>query len=271
MDTAYKDGFTHAGKFHADDVFSAALLNLLFPGINIHRVQSVPAEAKGIVFDIGLKEYDHHQPDSPVRDNGIAYAAFGLLWRTFGGQILGEEEAARFDARFIQPLDLNDNTGAYDPIADVIDSFNPTWNHQDMSEDEAFHSARILAQTILEKQFEKINSHTIAYQHIVDTYSLDEEILVLSQYLPWEKAVENTPVKYVILPSKRGGYSIRPVSRKDYFPEPWRGCQKELASLTQIPSARFCHKSGFLCAVGTLEDAKKLCLLAMSEEWKIFI
>lgn len=75
---------THGGKFHADDVFSAALLRLLRPDIRIHRGFQVPEAFEGLVFDIGLGPFDHHQQDAPVRENGVPYAAFGLLWREFG-------------------------------------------------------------------------------------------------------------------------------------------------------------------------------------------
>ena len=72
--------FTHGGKFHADDVFSATLLLYLNPEIVITRGNRVPENFAGIVFDIGRGRYDHHQKDSRVRENGVPYAAFGLLW-----------------------------------------------------------------------------------------------------------------------------------------------------------------------------------------------
>ena len=103
--------FTHSCKFHADDVFSAALLLYLNPEITITRGSRVPEDFDGIVFDIGRGRYDHHQKDSRVRENGIAYAAFGLLWEELGSEILGEELAQKFDEAFVQPLDNNDNTG----------------------------------------------------------------------------------------------------------------------------------------------------------------
>ena len=74
--------FTHSGKFHADDVFSAALLLYLNPEITITRGNRVPEDFDGIVFDIGRGRYDHHQKDSRVRENGIAYAA---IWASLGG------------------------------------------------------------------------------------------------------------------------------------------------------------------------------------------
>ena len=38
------NGFTHAGKFHADDVFATALLQILRPDIKITRGFVVPDE-----------------------------------------------------------------------------------------------------------------------------------------------------------------------------------------------------------------------------------
>mgnify|MGYP000526703625 FL=1 len=89
--------FTHSGKFHADDVFSSALLLYLNPEITILRGNKVPEDFDGIIFDIGRGRYDHHQKDSRIRENGIPYAAFGLLWEELGTEILGEELAAKFD------------------------------------------------------------------------------------------------------------------------------------------------------------------------------
>lgn len=66
--------FTHGGKFHADDVFSAALLLYLNPEIQISRGNQVPEDFDGIVFDIGRGAYDHHQKDSRIRENGVPYA-----------------------------------------------------------------------------------------------------------------------------------------------------------------------------------------------------
>ena len=128
---------THGGKFHADDVFSTALIKKVNPGINIVRTFEIPDDFDGIVFDIGFGKYDHHQEGADVRDNGLPYAAFGLLWRDFGVTVLtgagclpaqAAKEAARFDEGFIQALDHSDNTGYQNQLADVISDFNPSWD-----------------------------------------------------------------------------------------------------------------------------------------------
>ena len=75
-------------QIHADDVFSSALLLYINPEISITRGNSVPDDFTGIVFDIGRGEFDHHQKDSRIRENGVPYAAFGLLWEAVGADIL---------------------------------------------------------------------------------------------------------------------------------------------------------------------------------------
>ena len=46
-------GFTHGGKFHADDVFATALLRILRPDFAVTRGFEVPEGFEGIVYDIG--------------------------------------------------------------------------------------------------------------------------------------------------------------------------------------------------------------------------
>jgi len=102
-------GFTHGGKFHADDVFSTALLQIVRPDIQVTRGFVVPDDFDGIVYDVGGGMFDHHQEPRETRPNGVPYAAFGLLWQVLGAQLVGEHQARLLDENFIQPLDLNDN------------------------------------------------------------------------------------------------------------------------------------------------------------------
>ena len=97
----------------------------------------MPDDFTGIVFDIGRGEFDHHQKDSRIGENGVPYAAFGLLWEAVGADILGEELAVKFDESFVQPLDNNDNTGEKNELATLIGNFNPSWDYEGGS-DEAF-------------------------------------------------------------------------------------------------------------------------------------
>ena len=82
--------FTHGGKFHADDVFSAALLQIVRPDVRIQRGFEVPEDFEGLVFDIGDGMFDHHAEPRETRPNGVPYAAFGKLWRGLGPGLVGE-------------------------------------------------------------------------------------------------------------------------------------------------------------------------------------
>ena len=62
------EAITHNGRFHTDDVFSAALLKILNPQINIVRKNSVPEGYSGLVFDLGDGQFDHHGPRSQFRE-----------------------------------------------------------------------------------------------------------------------------------------------------------------------------------------------------------
>lgn len=264
--------FTHGGKFHADDVFSAALLLYINPEIVISRGNKVPEDFDGIVFDIGRGRYDHHQKDSRVRENGVPYAAFGLLWEVLGKEILGEELAEKLDESFIQPLDINDNTGEKNELATLIGNFNPPWDAKGGS-DEAFFQAVSVAGMILENKFERYRGNARADQRVeqvLEEHNPKERILVLPEFIPCQKALAETEIAFVIFPSNRGGYCIQPQKReysmnyKCSFPSQWLGLEgEELVKETGLSSAVFCHKGGFLMTVGELEDAKAACKKAL--------
>lgn len=101
----------------------------------------MPDDFTGIVFDIGRGEFDHHQKDSRIRENGVPYAAFCLLWEAVGADILGKELAVKFDESFVQPLDNNDNTGEKNELATLIGNFNPSWDYEGGA-DEAFSGGK---------------------------------------------------------------------------------------------------------------------------------
>lgn len=121
-------GLTHPAKFHADDILSACLLRLVNPNIEIVRSNVIPTDFSGIVFDIGLGDYDHHQFDAKVRESGIKYAAFGLLWKDLSYLFMDDIHAELFDAAFISEIDRCDNGPDTNLLSSSLELFNPTWN-----------------------------------------------------------------------------------------------------------------------------------------------
>ena len=276
--------FTHGGKFHADDVFSAALLLYLNPEIQISRGNQVPEDFDGIVFDIGRGAYDHHQKDSRIRENGVPYAAFGLLWEALGAEILGEELALSFDETFVQPLDNNDNTGEKNELASLIGNFNPAWDAEGGT-DEAFFQAVSVAGMILENKFERCRGNERADRRVEEILAEQEraikageipaenrQILILPEFVPCQKHLSETEIAFVIFPSNRGGYCIQPQKReyslnyKCSFPPAWLGLEnEELEAASGIAGAVFCHKGGFLMTTETLEEAVQAAKISLAE------
>ena len=178
------NGFTHAGKFHADDVFATALLQIVRPDFRVTRGFAVPEDFDGIVYDIGGGMFDHHDEPRQTRPNGVPYAAFGLLWRMLGPGLVGERQARLVDENFVQPLDLNDNTGEQNSLCDAIGFFNPVWDSKD-DPDACFAQAVAVAKQILEKQIASANGVNRADDRVRQAYEASRDgIVVLPCYLP---------------------------------------------------------------------------------------
>ncbi len=283
----YPYALTHGGKFHADDVFSTAFLKMLVPKLSVRRVFTVPPEFRGIVYDIGLGEYDHHQDNAPVRENGVRYAAFGLLWRAFGRELMKkgvpedalEAEVRRFDEKFICPLDLDDNTGCGEPIADIIGQFNPLWDSTDKPDD-CFMRAVAFAKIILENKIAGIFGIYRARKLVLSALERADggDIVTLEVYAPWRSVLIESDAKFVVYPSQRGGWSAQviPVSAEDNmprcpFPESWAGKPaSELPGISGVSGLRFCHHARFLVSTNTQAQAKEACRIALAKAamWK---
>ena len=237
------NGFTHAGKFHADDVFATALLQILRPDIEITRGFTVPDDFDGIVYDVGFGMFDHHQEPRETRPNGVPYAAFGLLWRVLGPGLVGERQARLIDENFIQPLDLNDNTGEQNSLCDAIGFFNPVWDSKE-DQDACFFKAVAVAKQILENQIASANAVNRADEKVQQAYKNSRDgIVVLPCYLPWKNGLYKTDALFVVYPSQRGGWSAQCVTDhktkrpKLPFPQSWAGQPQEVIE----------QKSGIRC------------------------
>ena len=258
--------YTHAGVFHADDVFSAALLGIYYPEIEIARTFNVPDDAE-LVFDIGLGKFDHHQGNAEVRPNGVKYAAFGLLWREFGSLFVSDVES--FDKNFVEPLDISDNTGIKNPISSLIGNFNPRWDST-ISADDAFMQAVEFATDILAREFARIHSIERASTLVKEFFTKSENgIVVLETFAPWQEVlVPEEKARFVVFPSQRGGWNAQHIPTelggvvaKIPFPENWNATSE---SFKRETGGTFCHASGFLCAFNTKEEAINACKIAIS-------
>ena len=262
-----KGGYTHGGIFHADDVFSTALLRHINPDINITRGFEPPNDPEVVVYDIGLGEFDHHQKDNEERANGVPYAAFGKLWRRYGGLVFDSEELIeRFDRDIVQPIDYSDNTGERNMLSLAIASFNPNWN-SDEEADEAFFRAVDFAYEILNNEFKRYRGFEAAKSIAQEAFEKSDGLVVeLDKFVPWQEALVPTTALFVIYPSQRGGYNIQivPKIERASFPKRWLGAEEEELS-SEVPGMTFCHKGNFIASAENIEVAREVAKISVDE------
>lgn len=270
------EAMTHTGRFHADDVFSAALLKIVYPNISIVRSNAVPEGYQGIAFDLGDGVFDHHGEKACFRENGVQYASFGLLWKEYGGSLVCETKAKAFDESFIQPLDFQDNNGGNNLLCRAITQFNPKWDEKGANIDDAFFKAVDFAKYILENEIKSMKSSEHAETIVRDCLNESKDgIVILPAGMPWKSLLIPEDVYYVVYPSQRGGYNAQGVpvafdsqQCKKPFPEAWRGKKSELDVITGLSGMIFCHLQGYMLATETLETAVDACKISMQEGQK---
>ena len=253
--------YTHAGVFHADDVFATALIKMINPTIQIARVNRVTPEMMAddcLVFDIGEGEYDHHQVGKALREDGTPYCSFGLLWRDYGRLLCPDKAWEKVDRDLVLPIDKTDNGIERNTLSAAIHSFNPNWKMASDAADECFRDAVGMARGILANYISNANAEYEAETEVLNSTVVDCAILVLDQYLPWQDTVieQMSDILYVVFPSNRGGYNVQTVpdapgsfTGRKGFPSEWLGNPDKTLGMT------FCHPGNFLLATETLDQA----------------
>ncbi len=282
-DATQANAITHGGSFHADEVMATALLLRIHPGLVIARVpnmEGIPADFKGIVYDIGYGEFDHHQDGkNGKRDDGIPYASAGLIWKKYGIQILQDAHFSdiqdgfdKIDRELIEPIDARDNGISYNgdvpmhTFSDIVESMNPVWN-EETNTDEGFVRAVHLAEKVLERKLVRERSRQEAeYELNKELRYAKDGILLLHRYLPWKEFAGRNPlmkdIYFVIFPSQRGGYNIqcvppdgKPMEQKKPIPKELRGKTADEYAKAGLKGIIFVHNAGFMAAADTEENA----------------
>lgn len=261
-------GYTHGAIFHADDVFSTALLEILCPDIEIVRTLKVPELCETeICYDIGGGPYDHHQ-EMEFRDEEQTkpYAALGKLWRAFGHELVDDEGWQMIEDSLIIPIDQHDN-GMGDGnsvLSKIITFMNPSWDEPATDEVrlKKFNAAVKFATTVWKTYLDKAASTTKAVQEFDAADEIDGRILHLTAFTPWKDVIKqyrtDSNIILAVYPSSRGGYCIETISSFKYpLPYAWT---KELPE-----GMTFCHVTRFLAATTTEEYAIKYAMEALEK------
>jgi len=282
---------THNNSFHADDIFSAAVLKLIFKHAKIIRTRDEKYFKKGdVVFDVGgeydgEKYFDHHQfGRAGERKDGYPYASFGLIWKKFGITLCENQEVIdRIDENFVKYIDAIDS--GYNPsnnnfnisISEVMGLFNPNWN--EISDcDKEFLKIVDVAKKIIIRKIEKEKSILLS-KEIVNKAILEakNKIIVLDNYCNWQEEAIKTDNLIVVYPEKnKEKWMVRMIPKelnsfenRIGLKEEWRGETKEkLFEMTGIEDFLFCHANGFIASTTTKSSAIKLAELTLKENNK---
>jgi len=287
QEIATANAITHSGIFHADEVMATVLLSKILPEVKVCRTFKVPEDVAEdvIVYDIGGGVYDHHQRGfSEARENGIKFSSFGLLWRKFGMQLLSDNQNAElvfdlFDKTFVTGIDAVDN-GQVErtddvqvmTVSGVISAFNPNWDEK-ANADNSFLKAVEFAEVIFDNALNSAISKAKAKTGVESAIEKSANgIMILDEFMPWQDYIFNSTnekadgVLYVVFPSNRGGYNVNAVpdapgsfGQRKSLPASWAGLRgAELAEVSGVATANFCHPAKFICGADTFEDALAL-------------
>ena len=161
---------------------------------------SCPIREEVIIYDIGSGKYDHHQKGSEVRENGIPYATFGLLWREIRPILVGQYKADLFDQTFVQVIDHTDNTGEGNPLSETISTFNLDQNEEVIGKSNWIYAVDF-AHLVLQQYIKSIRAKLAAAAEVIQFIKKsDGNIVVLEQYVPAKKNCLN--------PRQSSGYTF---------------------------------------------------------------
>lgn len=276
----------HSGNFHADDIFSVALLRLIYPDIEVIRTRD-PEKLKdadfwvdtGFEYDSEKNHYDHHMTGGAGERDKIPYAGFGLVWKHFGPKLVDKEAWEYLENKIVKFIDAEDNgIDTYEStllrpylVPDLIRTFKPNWKEEEYDFDEVFLFLVDFFTKVLAREIKNANARSESNKIVREKLKDVTDLLILDNFLDWKQVVINeSEIKFVIykgqsdrwciqvVPIKEGSF----VSRKD-LPKEWGGLTDTLPEVTGVKTAHFCHHKLFMACADTKEDAIKLAEIAL--------
>ena len=261
----------HSGVFHADDCMCVAIAKTINPDVMIERksLQQITEDDKNdpdtIIADIGYGEFDHHQPDAKLREDGNKYAACGLMFEKFKLELFPNETSAEsFRNKYIIPIEDADNGISNNTLAYAIVDFRPDClSNSPATMESSFKEAVNFIQGILQRNINQAKANVEAIKKIK---SLEESaingLLITEEYFPTPLLIDSS-ITLEVSPSLRGGYQICTVKvaegsfmDKLILPEEW---------LTNKPEGcTFVHQNRFIASFDNKESAVKAAMRLVS-------
>lgn len=260
----------HDYAFHADDLFSIALLEELCEEskcrLNVLRTRNAELLAKadmrvdvGGRFSIETLDFDHHQNDQALmQKNGIKHSAFGLICQWAMTGVFHEI----YREKFVLGIEAQDNTGKNHPsylgVGFMVQSFLPAYGTNE-NFDEMFELARAVVRTVFKRTLVATQGFLAAEEDAkasIVSEEADGQIVVMN------KRVTILPFlhpgwKFVVSPDPTGGWSFLGLNG-NVVPERYRGLNS--TSLAELGlKGKFVHVSGFTGSLENQTDVINIC------------
>ncbi len=293
---------THDSGFHADDVFAAAILEIYLENRNesyeiVRTRDPKTIERADYVFDVGgiydasKNRFDHHQKGrAGARENGVMYAACGLVWRHFGEFLTKDKKAAEIlDKRLFQSIDAVDNGQDINKsvidgvlpysISSAVGVFNLAWNEKDSVLMVQFHKAVLLAREIIQREIIQTKAALASEDDVREKYKAAEDKRVVIIDKPYSRHEITRvlleypePIYFVYPKSEFDGWKVEGVRLREdtnelrkALPESWAGLRDEnLQKVTGVVDAVFCHDGRFMARAKSKDGALALAKIAIN-------
>lgn len=286
---------THSGTFHADELLAVAALEIHFDGKPYEVIRTRDPEViatgdyvvdVGAIYDPATNRFDHHQHGGAgMRENGIPYSAFGLVWKHYGEAICGSKKvAAAIDEQIGHPVDMGDNGMDYyglvrrdtEPLIlqFIVAMFRPTWKGG-ASYDERFMELVSFMRRMLELTIQVEKDKEEGEHFVEEAYRAapDKRMIILDGAYPWHDVLAAHPEPlFIVKPKNQNSFweveCVRDnphgfANRKD-LPEAWAGkFDGELAAVTGVTDSVFCHNRRYIAVTETKESAIRLAQMAL--------
>ncbi len=270
---------THDGSFHADETVACALL-LLYELINkdkIYRTRDMALLNQceyvcdvGGIYDNKLKRFDHHQKEYTGE---LASAGMVLLYLKNLG-FMDETLYDHFNNCLIKAIDAHDIgkiEGKGFSFSQIIANFLPIdYNASAKEKNQAFIKAVEFTYGHLHRKQERFFYSRNCLDKLKKVMESKKKYLIFEESMPWVDAFfelggEYHPALFIIMPTQTH-WKLRAIPpdtnnrMKVRLPLPleWAGLHlDELAKISKIEGAIFCHKGRFISIWKTKEDAIK--------------
>lgn len=251
-------------------------------------------------FDHHMIDKKYRECGLPYASIGLIWEEFGrdfvanvfADYKDVSGIDYGDDDIdyvwKRFDDEFVKPIDAGDNgvdsveVIAAEPysVCKIVNKFNVTSLLSHVSEFGRFIEASEFVSNMVLRLMEHLVSEALNLRKFKEVFDRreDSRYVILDDELEWDRVVYEVDVDeellYVVYPYKSvGEYRIQVVrknvntyeARKD-LPRHWGGLRdEELANVTGVSDAVFCHTGLFLGVAKSKEGVLKLLDIALGD------